>query len=56
MLDYVKTELRRNITTIERNAKVSGEYRNNFIRIFLTLDEATELLDLIEKYSLRVAS
>ena len=56
MLDYVKTELRRNIATIERNVKVSGEYKNNFIRIFLTLDEARDLLGLIEKQRLREVS
>ena len=56
MLACLKTELRRNIATIERNVKVSGEYKNNFIRIFLTLEEARKLLDLIEKYNLREAS
>lgn len=56
MLEYVKTELRRNITTIERNTRVSGEYKHSFMRIFLTLEEARELLDLIERYSLRAAS
>ena len=56
MLDYVKAELRRNIATTERNVKVSGEYKNNFIRIFLTLEEARDLLSLIEKHKLREAS
>lgn len=51
MLDFVKSELRRNIATLEENAKISNEYYNNFIRLFLTIEEARDLLKAIEHYN-----
>ena len=50
MLEYLKAELRRNIMTLEHNSKISREYQNNFIRLFLTVEEAKDLLKAIEHY------
>ena len=52
MLEYVKSELQRNIVTLEQNVKISKEYKNNFIRLFITVEEAKDLLKAIELYYL----
>ena len=52
MLEYVESELRRNIVTLEQNIKISKEYENNFIRLFITVEEAKDLLKAIELYYL----
>ena len=52
MLEYVKAELQRNIITLEQNIKISNEYKNNFIRLFVTVEEAKDLLEAIELYHL----
>ena len=52
MLEYVKLELQRNIVTLEQNIKISQEYKNNFIRLFITVEEAKDLLEAIELYYL----
>jgi hypothetical protein len=50
MFDYVESELRRNIVTLEEHQGISPEYRYNVIRIFLTLAEAREILRMIRTY------
>ena len=52
MLEYVRSELQRNIVTLEQNIKISKEYQNNFIRLFITVEEAKDLLEAIELYCL----
>ena len=52
MVEYVKSELQRNIVTLEQNIKISSEYKNNFIRLFVTVEEAKDLLKAIELYYL----
>ena len=52
MLEYVKSELQRNIFTLEQNIKISKEYQNNLIRLFITVEEAKDLLEAIELYYL----
>ena len=52
MLEYVKAELQRNIIILEQNIKISNEYKNNFIRLFVTVQEAKDLLEAIELYHL----
>lgn len=52
MLEYVKAELQRNIITLEQNIKISNEYKNNFIRLLITVEEAKDLLEAIELYHL----
>ena len=51
-MEYVKSELQRNINTLEQNAKISREYKNNFIKLFITVEEAKDLLKAIEQYYL----
>ena len=52
MVEYVKAKLQRNIFTLEQNIKISKEYKNNFIRLFITVEEAKDLLEAIEFYYL----
>ena len=52
MLEYVKSKLQRNIITLEQNTKISKEYKHNFIRLFITVEEAKDLLKAIELYYL----
>jgi len=56
MFDYVESELRRNIVTLEEHQEISPEYRYNVIRIFLTLPEAREILRMIRTYESRDVS
>jgi len=51
MFDYVRSELQRNIVTIEEHQRISSEYRHNVIRLFLTVPEAREVLRMIETYA-----
>ena len=51
-MEYVKSELQRNINTLEQDAKISREYKNNFIKLFITVEEAKDLLKAIEQYYL----
>jgi hypothetical protein len=51
MLQDVKIELGRNLAVTEENEKISAEYKLSLIRLFLTVEEAKDLLRMIEEYN-----
>ncbi|MFP3869725.1 MAG: hypothetical protein ACLFVT_02435 [Syntrophobacteria bacterium] len=48
MLEHITSELRSSIAETEENEKISSEYRNSCIRLFLSVAEAGEILEIIE--------
>jgi hypothetical protein len=52
MLDYVKAELRRAIALTEENERISSEYKNTLIRLFVSVAEARVMLEILEEHEL----
>jgi hypothetical protein len=52
MLDYVKAELRRAIALTQENERISSEYKNTLIRLFVSVAEARVMLEILEEHEL----
>ena len=50
MSNYLETELQKIIAVSEKNGKISSEYGYKFFRIFLTVSEAKEMLEIIQNH------
>lgn len=48
MSSYFESELHRIIAMAEENEKIASEYSRKFFRIFLTVSEAREILEIIK--------
>ena len=51
MLQDVKRQLRRNLDITRENEKISSEYHHSLIRLFVTVEEAGDLLRMLEDES-----